>query len=304
MNIKEKLKKTWIYSLYYYIRRITYPITLKIARIYRNKPSKMAVQISDLSDKRLIISLTTFPSRINLVHKALYSLMNQNYKPDMIILWLAEEQFKNREADLPKSIVDLKQYGLTIMWTEKDLKSYKKLIPTLEMYPEDIIITADDDLYYPCYWVENLVKSYNKNPQDIHCHLITRLGYIDKMIIVDRRYKDQIDSASYNNKILGGSGTLYPPHSLAKEVLNKEMFVELAPTSDDIWFWGMALKNRTKIRWIKNNMKKLYYVEGSQDTTECLCSINDNGEMLFYTHINNVINRYNLKEALIEQGSI
>lgn len=302
MNIKEKIKKTWIYSLYYYIRRITYPISLKIAKVNRNKPSKMAVQIRDLTDRRVIISLTTYPSRIKFVHKTLYSLMNQSYKPDMIILWLAEEQFENGEADLPKSILELKQYGLTIMWTEYDLKSYKKLIPTLEMYPEDIIITADDDLYYPCYWVGNLIKSYNKNPQDIHCHLITRLGNIEKTIVVDKRYRHQIDSASYNNKLLGGSGTLYPPHSLAIEVLNKEMFIELAPTSDDIWFWGMALKNRTKIRWIKNNMKKLYYVEGSQETTECLSNINDNGEKLFYTHINNVVNRYNLKEALIEQG--
>ena len=47
---------------------------------------------------------------------------------------------------------------------------------------------------------------------------------------------------------LGGSGTLYPPHSLYKDVADASLFMELAPKADDIWFWVMALKNGKSIR--------------------------------------------------------
>jgi hypothetical protein len=77
--------------------------------------------------------------------------MGQTYKPDKIILWLAKSQFPNKENDLPIKVTELVNYGLSIMWVDKDIKSYKKLIPTLKLYPNDIIITADDDLYYLCH---------------------------------------------------------------------------------------------------------------------------------------------------------
>ncbi len=42
----------------------------------------------------------------------------------MVILYLAEEQFPNKEADLPGKLLKFKENGLTIKWCE-DLKSYK-----------------------------------------------------------------------------------------------------------------------------------------------------------------------------------
>ncbi len=48
--------------------------------------------------------------------------------------------------------------GLTIDWCE-DIKSYKKLIPTLKKYPDAIIVTADDDLIYDNKWLEQLYNA-------------------------------------------------------------------------------------------------------------------------------------------------
>ena len=44
-------------------------------------------------DTKLIVSLTTFPGRINSVHKTISTLLTQTLKPDEVILWLAEAQF-------------------------------------------------------------------------------------------------------------------------------------------------------------------------------------------------------------------
>ena len=88
-------------------------------------------------ETKIIVSLTTFPGRINTVDKTISTLLTQTLKPDEVILWLAESQFPNKE--LPEQLTKLQQYGLTIKWCE-DLRSYKKLIPALEEYPNDIII--------------------------------------------------------------------------------------------------------------------------------------------------------------------
>ena len=52
---------------------------------------------------------------------------------------------------------------------------------------------------------------------------------------------------SYRNEFMTGYGSLFPPNVLDNEVLNSKRFMELMPTNDDVWFWGMAVKNNTKV---------------------------------------------------------
>ena len=54
-----------------------------------------------------------------------------------------------------------------------------------------------------------------------------------------------------NKKCLG---TGFYPKVVDEEVFNKELFMKLSPTSDDIWFWTMAVKKDTKIKVVKDNM--------------------------------------------------
>ena len=119
--------------------------------------------------EKIIISLTSFPARINIVVKTIKTLLTQTLKPDAVILWLAPEQFPNGENDLPQELLDLKQYGLTIDWY-KDIRSYKKIIPTLKKYQNAVIITTDDDIYYAPDTVESLYKSYLEHKNEVHAH--------------------------------------------------------------------------------------------------------------------------------------
>lgn len=64
---------------------------------------------------------------------------------------------------------------------------------------------------------------------------------------------------------MGCGGVLYPPHTLHENVLNENEFLKELPTHDDIWFWGQALRNNTKISVLKNGYDlKNYMIEGSQ----------------------------------------
>ena len=103
--------------------------------------------VPNLTNKKIIVSLTSYPARIDVVNTTIESILNQSLKANRIILWLAPEQFPNKEKDLPDKLIKLKKYGLIIDWYH-DIGSYKKLIPTLKLYPNDIIVTADDDVLY------------------------------------------------------------------------------------------------------------------------------------------------------------
>ena len=69
---------------------------------------------SEKRTEKVIASMTSFPARIEYVHIALKSLMTQSYKPDRIVLWLAEEQFP--EHHLPQQLLTLQDYGLESNW--------------------------------------------------------------------------------------------------------------------------------------------------------------------------------------------
>jgi len=218
-------------------------------------------------DKKLIFSLTSFPQRIPIVSKTIKTLLAQNTKADEIILWLAQEQFPNKENDLPKELLDLKSLGLSIKWCE-DIRSYKKLIPTLKEYPNDVIITFDDDIYYPKNTVELLYNEYLKNPNYIYSNRVRRF-YLENNGLHSKTSAQmhwlKNEKPSYLNKITGCGAVLYPPKSLNEEVFNKKAFREIIPTQDDVWFWAMAILNHTKIKEVAGFNINLVTIENSQE---------------------------------------
>src|SRR5690554_1296956 len=54
--------------------------------------------------KQIIVSLTSFPTRIDKVWLAIETILRQSHKPTQIILWLSKEQFSSVD-DLPKQLL-------------------------------------------------------------------------------------------------------------------------------------------------------------------------------------------------------
>lgn len=275
--------------------------------IKESKHLKSLPSINNNKSPKLIVSLTSFPERIPDIFFNLYSLLNQTTQADMLILWLAEEQFPNKEKDLPRNLLNLKKYGLTIKWC-KDLKSYKKLVFALKEFPNDIIVTADDDIFYPDNWLELLYKSYQDNPQYIHCHRAHQITLNNKGGL--NSYNDwpkciSSINASYSNFCTTGGGVLYPPKSLYKDVLNEALFMTLSPTADDIWFWAMTVLNHTKIKVVNNNLIDLVYInpilEFRMNDGTTLYKINHNRNDI---QLSEVINAYTDIKANLTNNSL
>ena len=213
-------------------------------------------------DKKLIVSLTSFPERLYDIHFCIYSIFNQTIKPDEIVLWLANEQFPNGEKDIPQEVLNLKKLGLKIKWCE-DIKAYKKLIPALKEYPNDLIVTADDDLFYPENWLELLYENHKQNPNDIICQRSRKISFNNDCSLKsydEWELNDGEIKQSYLNFSTNGAGSLFPPNSLYFDVSNKHLFEKLCPNADDVWIWAMAILNGTKIKGVKDNMTQLTYV--------------------------------------------
>ena len=243
-----------------------------------SKPESRSVNSYGLNteerDRKIIVSLTTFPDRINTVHTTIEQLLTQTVKPDKLILWLADSQFPNKEKDLPESLLRLKDFGLTISWCE-DIKSYKKLIPTLKKFSNEIIITYDDDIYYEADSIETLYKAYLENSNCICTHRYSKIFFNQKenleFIKSKNLYFDDVvtKEPSFFNTIIGCGGVLYPPNCLYKEVTDLDLIRQTIPSQDDIWFWAMAVLNNTKIKVVNGFSRSLLTIENTQQYGLC-----------------------------------
>lgn len=54
----------------------------------------------------------------NKLKRCLDSVCGQSHKPDEIILWLGDEEFPNREKDIPEAVLKLKDCGISIKFTK------------------------------------------------------------------------------------------------------------------------------------------------------------------------------------------
>lgn len=114
-------------------------------------------------NEKVIVSMTSWKKRINNAHKPIEILINNTYKPDKIILNLAVEEFPKKNLELPKSILKLLKFNnFEIFWVYKNNNVFKKLIPTINRFKNDLIITIDDDIIYPFDLVENVIKNFIK----------------------------------------------------------------------------------------------------------------------------------------------
>jgi Glycosyl transferase family 2. len=215
----------------------------------------------------LIVTLTSYGKRTqDTAPYAIWSLFEQNTKPDKIILWLDNENWNlNNIPSLLKTEVEM---GLEIRFCE-DLKSYKKLNFALQEFPNDTLITVDDDAYYPEDWLAKLLQTHRENPQKICCHR----AHIIKKGLPYNKWKWRATEKD-NAELLfptGIGGVLYPPQSLDLTHLSEIM--ELAPQADDIAYWAMAKLKGTKHALVPNGYFEFSLVNGA-DEEDSLMAVN------------------------------
>lgn len=220
----------------------------------------------------VIISLTSFPARINNLWKVIYSLKLQEVKVGKIILWLSSEQIKSKD-DLPEKLKELQDELFEIRLVEGDLRSHKKYYYSFLEYPDSTIITVDDDIFYHPKTVTHLLETSSKYKNCVIANLTNRILYINKTIQPYIMWDSNNSRYSNSNLVqIGAGGVLYPPHCLDKDVLEISLFMKLAPKADDLWLNAMARKANTKI--VQSTSKILFMPVLQEPTAPSLNSEN------------------------------
>ncbi len=242
-------------------------------RHYQRTAAKAPMGITqEKREKKYIVSVTSFPARINDIWISIETILRQSVKPDEIILWLAESQFPDKKV--PDSLQRLTKRGLTIKFCE-DLRSHKKYYYAMKLYPNDNIITLDDDLYYHKDVLKNVIDLHEKYPNLVCTNRAHEILIKDGKVLPYRKWNHNaknIVEPSHQLLQTGGAGTVYPPGSLSPNVLDKERILELSFHADDIWLKMMALINGTKI--ITNKLYNKDFVTVSKTQNEKLVSTN------------------------------
>ena len=200
--------------------------------------------------KQIIVSLTSFPEAIPYAIQSIKSVLNGVVLPDKIMLYLTASQFPDKT--IPSDLEQLTKNPLfEIRFYNENIRSYTKLIPALNDFPNDIIVTIDDDILYNPKMLQGLLRLHKKYPEAIIGHRVRHYKpntpYRSWKRYKEHRYILKSLKPRFINIQTGVGGVLYPPKSLDNKMLDSDTFMKLAPTVDDIWFWAAAVSNNTKI---------------------------------------------------------
>ncbi|MDD4590751.1 MAG: glycosyl transferase [Parabacteroides sp.] len=195
----------------------------------------------------IVVSLTSFPARIEYVWLVVESILRQSLSPQKVLLWLSKQQFPT-ESSLPSSLKNIKDNRFELRMVDDDIRSHKKYFYAFQEYPESIIVTVDDDTFYNPNMLLALYQDHLLYPESIIANCTKRITYSDGIINQYINWESEEKPYADRNLVqIGFGGVLYPPHSLDEDVLKQDLFMNLCPMADDLWLNGMARKHRTKV---------------------------------------------------------
>lgn len=199
-------------------------------------------------DRKLIVSLTSYPARFESVQYAIRSILTQTVRPDRIILYLDDTV---KPEQIPAELEALERVGLEIAFRPLTLKPHKKYYYAMKENPDALIVTVDDDQIYPPDLLEKLCEGHEQFPQ---CVIAARAHEIT--FCADGKIKSYNTWKMHSKKVgkpsmllcaTGVGGVLYPPHCMHGELLRCDLISTLSPSADDLWLKVMQVLQGTKV---------------------------------------------------------
>lgn len=216
-----------------------------------------------MDPKTLIVSMTSWPKRIQFVAKAFASILMGNTPRNLYhcVLVLAETEFPNREADLPKDLQKMILCNeIEVIWHPINIFSHKKLMPVLAKYPDNPILVMDDDIIRPLGWLDTFIKDHIAHPSDVIVGgCVFDIGFDENGFNPIKRFG--FDTPESAGKIItnrrpanGFGGVLYPAHIFkSPEFYDEKLFMELSRFSDESWQWAFNMMEGHTLRMLSKH---------------------------------------------------
>lgn len=212
-----------------------------------------------------VVSLTTYGPRLGLVHYTLESIAAGRLKPSRLVLWLDHALY---DAGLPDTLRRLQARGLEVKATD-DLLSHKKYYPQVASEPGSALplVTADDDVIYPAYWLQALVDHSARHPGAITCFRAHCVGFEpDGRLAPYESWpgcRATVPSALHFTT--GVSGVLYPDSMQQALREAGTGFLQVCPRADDIWLNLVALRSGHPVAQVTPLGRRFFELPGTRE---------------------------------------
>ncbi len=208
------------------------------------------------------VSLTSYGARVDAVAYTVESIAWGRVRPRRIVLWLDEV---DRIADPPPALRRLMARGLEVLPTD-NLGPHKKYYPlVVSTTTDEPFVTADDDVLYPRYWLDRLVRAGREQPGMVNCYRASDvlLGP-DGLAPYDDWPRCTHTRPGRTVFATGVAGIWYPAAMTAALRAAGDGFRHTAPMADDIWLHHVALRAGVRIRQIHRRPRHFWAIPGSQ----------------------------------------
>ena len=235
-------------------------------------PSSLA---NDGEPSGVVVSLTSYGKRLDIVHLTVLSLMRQSVKPDRIVLWLDVE-----EGAVPDSLKKLEEYGLDIRYGCEDLKGHKKYFWALREFADSCVITVDDDVMYPADTVESLLVAHDHYPDAVVARRVNRMVLADGALApyAEWEFEWHVDDEPSDDLLATGvGGVLYPPRCFGDLAFDLGSIAGTGLGNDDLWLKANEIVEGRKVAWAPCDRIHPYQIVSGQDDGLCVTNVRGGG---------------------------
>ncbi|CAD5991107.1 hypothetical protein [Agreia sp. COWG] len=229
-----------------------------------------------IGDAPVVVSLTSYGTRIDSVHVTIESIARGAVRPARIVLWLDSA---DAMANLPEALERQKARGLEVRLAE-NYGPHTKYFPFVQA--DDLsgpLVTADDDILYPRHWLAGLMDAHTRHPDAITGYWVRTMRLGDSGIPTGyASWPSASDTLPHPRNVpLGVSGVIYPPRMLERLRELGEAFVPLVPSTDDLWLHAVALRAGIEVRQLNSRPVHFLTVPGSQQLSLAATNVSGSG---------------------------
>jgi len=224
--------------------------------LFRQKESFISNNANSIVNaNRIVVSMTTSPRRISKIKPVIDCVMAQTVKPDKLYLnlpYVFKRDNSTFQTPLPEFIVN--NPLIHINWCD-DIGPATKILPIrdIEKDPETLILSIDDDTYYPPNLLETFIAFSKVYPDAC----ITGRSFIN-----DTKKKLPSDKyGTYVQLLEGFSGVLYKQKFLKDINISLLQQHKSCYLADDLYLSNELLKQNIPIIKIGDSHDAIYNIK-------------------------------------------
>lgn len=201
-------------------------------------------------NSNVVVSLTSFPPRMDKLYMTVRSLFRQTVMPSRIVLWLSAEEFPRRKDELPDTLLKLTCNGLDIRFVSGNIRSHKKYFYAFKEFSDCRIVTVDDDVIYQTDTLERLLLLSRRFEHSVCANVFRQLAVEDGGFAPYRNWKKFVSGeyvCSCRNTAIGCGGVLYPPGCFDERIFDMTVISEDCLYADDLWLKANELMRGVKV---------------------------------------------------------